>query len=96
MLRIVYMGTPDFAVLPLKYLVENNYEVVAVVTNLDKPIGRKQILTPPPVKSFALERNIPVFQYGKIRAEGHTESMPVCQTTLFLSYLQAHRTLSSK
>ncbi|MBO5068144.1 MAG: methionyl-tRNA formyltransferase [Clostridia bacterium] len=69
-MRIVYMGTPDFAVLPLKYLVENNYEVVAVVTNLDKPIGRKQILTPPPVKSFALERNIPVFQYGKIRAEG--------------------------
>ena len=64
------MGTPDFAVLPLKYLVENNYEVVAVVTNLDKPIGRKQILTPPPVKSFALERNIPVFQYGKIRMEG--------------------------
>ncbi len=64
------MGTPDFAVLPLKYLVENNYEVVAVVTNLDKPIGRKQILTPPPVKCFALERNIPVFQYGKIRAEG--------------------------
>lgn len=64
------MGTPDFAVLPLKYLVENNYEVVAVVTNLDKPIGRKQILTPPPVKSFALERNIPVFQYGKIRVEG--------------------------
>ena len=64
------MGTPDFAVLPLKYLVENNYEVVAVVTNLDKPIGRKQILTPPPVKSFALEQNIPVFQYGKIRVEG--------------------------
>ncbi len=64
------MGTPDFAVLPLKYLVENNYEVVAVVTNLDKPIGRKQILTPPPVKSFALECGIPVFQYGKIRAEG--------------------------
>ena len=56
------MGTPDFAVLPLKALVENNYEVVGVFTQPDKPVGRKAILTPPPVKMLALENNIPVFQ----------------------------------
>ena len=61
-MRIVYMGTPDFAVLPLKALIENNYEVVGVFTQPDKPVGRKAILTPPPVKVLALENNIPVFQ----------------------------------
>ncbi len=69
-MRIVYLGTPDFAVEPLKKLLENNYNVVAVVCNNDKPVGRKQILTAPPVKKFALENNIPVFQYDKIRVEG--------------------------
>ncbi len=69
-MKIVYLGTPDFAVEPLKLLLENNYNVVAVVTNKDKPTGRKQILTPPPVKQFAIENNIKVFQYDKIRVEG--------------------------
>ena len=65
-MRIIYLGTPDFAVEPLKKLIENGYNVVAVVTNKDKPVGRKQILTAPPVKQFALENNIKVFQYDKI------------------------------
>ena len=69
-MRIVYLGTPDFAVEPLKKLLENGYNVVAVVTNNDKPVGRKQILTAPPVKQFAINNNIPVFQYEKIRIEG--------------------------
>lgn len=69
-MRIVYLGTPDFAVEPLKLLIENGYNVVAVVTNRDKPVGRKQVLTAPPVKQFALENNISVFQYDKIRVEG--------------------------
>ncbi len=69
-MRIVYLGTPDFAVEPLKKLLENKYNVVAVVTNKDKPVGRKQILTAPPVKQFALENNIPVLQFDKIRVEG--------------------------
>lgn len=72
-MRIVYMGTPDFAVLPLKSLVENGYNVVAVVTNKDKPVGRKQVLTPPAVKVFATEYGIPVYQYDKIRIEGVDE-----------------------
>lgn len=70
-MRIVYLGTPDFAVLPLKYLIEcGKCEIVGVVTNVDKPVGRKQVLTPPPVKVLALSNNIPVFQYNKIRVEG--------------------------
>lgn len=69
-MRIVYLGTPDFAVLPLKKLIEFGYDVVGVVTNKDKPVGRKQILTPPPVKVLALELGLPVFQYDKIRIEG--------------------------
>ena len=69
-MRIVYLGTPDFAVNPLLKLLENNFNVVAVVTNRDKPVGRKQVLTPPPVKTVALQNNIPCFQYDKIRIEG--------------------------
>ncbi len=69
-MRIVYLGTPDFAVKPLERLIENGYQVVAVVTNRDKPVGRKKIITPPPVKVFAMQAGIPVFQYDKIRSEG--------------------------
>ena len=69
-MKIVYLGTPDFAVAPLKKLIESGYEIVAVITNKDKPVGRKQILTPPPVKVVAESFNIPVFQYDKIRVEG--------------------------
>lgn len=61
-MRIVYMGTPDFAVAPLKALVENGYDVVGVFTQPDKPVGRKAVLTPPAVKVTALEYDIPVFQ----------------------------------
>lgn len=68
-MKIVYAGTPDFALAPLKAILEAGYEVVAVVTQEDKPVGRKGIITPPPVKQFALEHNIPVFQPKKIRNE---------------------------
>ncbi len=70
-MKIVYLGTPDFAVLPLVKIIESKkHEVVAVVTNLDKPVGRKGIITPPPVKVTAQKYNIPVYQYEKIRVEG--------------------------
>ena len=59
-LRIVFMGTPEFAVESLKCLVKGGYNVVAVVTQPDKPVGRKQILTPPPVKQCAAQHNINV------------------------------------
>ncbi len=69
-MRIVYLGTPDFAVAPLKMLVNAGFNVVAVVTNSDKPVGRKRVLTAPPVKVVAQGFNIPVFQYEKIKTEG--------------------------
>jgi methionyl-tRNA formyltransferase len=70
-MRVVYLGTPEFSVKPLeKLLTINEIEIVGVVTNLDKPVGRKQVLTPPPVKQLALKNNLPVFQYAKIRLEG--------------------------
>ena len=61
-MRVVFMGTPDFAVPCLQALLDAGHEVCGVYTQPDKPVGRKQILTPPPVKTLALENNIPVYQ----------------------------------
>ncbi len=66
-MKIVYAGTPDFAVLPLRKIIEAGFEVVGVITQTDKPQGRKGILTPPPVKTLAQEKNIPVLQPLKIK-----------------------------
>lgn len=73
MTKIVFMGTPDFSVLSLKQLIMDGYEVVAVVTQPDRPVGRKKILTPPPVKVEALKHNIPVLQPEKIRNDEELE-----------------------
>lgn len=67
MLRIVFMGTPDFAVPSLLALVDAGYQVVGVVTQPDRPRGRKQVLTPPPVKVVAQEKGLPVFQPESIK-----------------------------
>lgn len=61
-LRIVYMGSPDFAVGPLKELLNKGYHVAAVVTVPDKPAGRGRKMTPSPVKKFALQKHLPVIQ----------------------------------
>ena len=61
-MRIIFMGTPDFAVPCLKALINSDNEVVGVFTQPDKPKGRGYELTPPPVKVCAVENNIPVFQ----------------------------------
>lgn len=71
-MKIVFAGTPDFALAPLQAIVEAGYNVVAVVTQTDKPQGRKGILTPPPVKAWAEKQGIPVFQPVKIRDEVET------------------------
>ena len=67
-MRIVFMGTPDFSVPVLEGLIEN-YNVVGVVSQPDKEVGRKRILTPTPTKEVALKHNIPVIQPVKIRKE---------------------------
>ncbi|MEN2464625.1 methionyl-tRNA formyltransferase [Ornithinibacillus sp. JPR2-1] len=69
MKRIVFMGTPDFSVPILRELVQSEYEVVLVVTQPDRPKGRKKVITPPPVKVEAEAHGIPVFQPEKIRHE---------------------------
>jgi len=61
------MGTPEFAVPSLKKLIEAGHEIRAVITQPDRPVGRKQIVTPPPVKLLALEHGLRVYQPGKIR-----------------------------
>lgn len=61
-MKIAFMGTPDFAVDCLKALAESEHEVVGVFCQPDKPVGRKQVLTPPDVKVEALKHNLAVFQ----------------------------------
>lgn len=66
-LNIVFMGTPDFAVPCLARILADGYAVPGVFTQPDKPVGRHQTLTPPPVKVLAQERGIPVYQPAKLR-----------------------------
>lgn len=66
MKKIVFMGTPDFSVPILEKLIDSNYEVVLVVTQPDRPVGRRRKLTPPPVKVVAEQNNIPIYQPEKI------------------------------
>lgn len=67
-LRIVFMGTPDFAVASLRALVESGYQVVAVVTQPDKPVGRHgSVLQAPAVKQYALSQGLPVLQPEKMK-----------------------------
>lgn len=68
-MKIVFMGTPDFAVPSLQALLDAGHEVCAVYTQPDKPQGRKQILTAPPVKELALQRGIPVYQPATLKNE---------------------------
>ncbi len=74
-MRVVFMGTPDFAVPSLKQLIESGHEVLAVYTQPDKPQGRKQVLTAPPVKTLALEHGIEVFQPSSLRDENEQERL---------------------
>ena len=68
-MKIVFAGTPEFAVKPLAEIVASGFSVVGVITQEDKPQGRKGILTPPPVKTKAIELGLPVLQPHKIRDE---------------------------
>jgi methionyl-tRNA formyltransferase len=69
-LRILFLGTPEFAARYLEFLLEKGYNVVAVISQADKPRGRGQKLLPTPVKEVALKHNIPVFQPKSLVKEG--------------------------
>ena len=73
-LRIVYMGTPDFAVEPLRALVEGGYNVVAVVTMPDKPAGRGQKMQRSAVGQFATEQGLPLLQPERLKSEEFVEA----------------------
>lgn len=75
MTRIVFMGTPDFAVPVLRQLLSGGYDVIAVVTQPDRPKGRKKVMTPPPVKVEAEKHEIPVFQPEKIKEKEEYEKI---------------------
>ena len=74
-LRIVYMGTPEFAVESLRRLVEGGYNVVGVITMPDKPAGRGHKLQFSPVKQYALEHNLPLLQPEKLKDETFLEAL---------------------
>lgn len=75
-LRIIFMGTPEFAVETLQALVKNNYNVVAVVTQPDKPVGRHgSVLQPSAVKQYALEHGLPVLQPEKMKDEAFVRQL---------------------
>ncbi len=71
--RIIFMGTPDFACPTLQKLIDLNENIVAVVTQPDRPKGRGQKLMPPPVKELAVKHNIPVHQPFKVRDPAFVE-----------------------
>lgn len=68
-MKVLFMGTPEFAKISLECLVKNKYNIAGVVTQPDKPAGRKMILTPPPVKEYAFSENIPVYQPQSLKGE---------------------------
>ncbi len=83
--KIVFMGTPDFSVPVLQRVIKEGYNVIAVVTQPDRPVGRKRILTPPPVKIEAVKQGIPVYQPEKIRNEAELEEILALKPDLIIT-----------
>lgn len=81
-LRIVYLGTPEFAVEGLRALVEGGYHVVAVVTMPDKPAGRGHQLQYSPVKQYALDHHLPILQPERLKDEAFIEELRGYQADL--------------
>ena len=83
-MKIIFWGTPDFAVPSLKILLENNHKILAVVTAPDKERGRGQKVTFTPVKEFAIQNNIPVLQPEKLKAEGFINNLKTYECDLYV------------
>lgn len=81
-LRIIFMGTPEFAIPSLKQLLDHNYHVEAVVTAQDKPSGRGRRLTPSPVKQFAVKNNLPVLQPSNLKSPAFIEELRAYKANL--------------
>jgi len=83
-LRIVFMGTPEFAVESLKQLTQSEHKVVAVVTVADKPAGRGQVIQCSAIKKFADENNIPVLQPAKLKDNAFLDELKTINADLFV------------
>jgi methionyl-tRNA formyltransferase len=75
MTKVIFMGTPDFSVKVLQTVINDGFDVIGVVTQPDRPVGRKRVLTPPPVKVEAEKHGIPVYQPEKIRQQEEYEKI---------------------
>ena len=76
-MKVIFFGTPEYAVPVLQALIDSHHEVVAVVSQPDKAKGRSNKIVPTPVKSLALQYHIPVFQYEKIRKDDVSEMLSI-------------------
>lgn len=85
MTKIVFMGTPDFSVPVLQRIIQDGYEVIGVVTQPDRPVGRKKVLTSPPVKVEAEKHGIPVFQPEKIKVKEEMEKIVALDADLIVT-----------
>lgn len=85
MTKIVFMGTPQFSVSVLQNLITNDYDIIAVVTQPDRPVGRKRVMTPPPVKVEAEKHGIPVYQPEKIREKEELEKVLALKPDLIVT-----------
>ncbi|TDL35087.1 methionyl-tRNA formyltransferase [Jeotgalibacillus sp. S-D1] len=85
MTKVIFMGTPAFSVPVLQQLLADGYEVIAVVTQPDRPVGRKRILTPPPVKAEALKHEIPVLQPEKLKGSDELEKIKSLQPEVIVT-----------
>ena len=83
-MKIVFMGTPAFAAYFLKSLLNTPHEIVAVVTQPDRPAGRGRVLTPPPVKEVALAAGLPVLQPENLKAAEFEQELRKFQADLFV------------
>ncbi|PIC84417.1 methionyl-tRNA formyltransferase [Sporosarcina sp. P1] len=75
MTKLIFMGTPEFSVGVLTMLYNEGYEILAVVTQPDRPVGRKRVLTPPPVKEEAMRLGLPVIQPEKLKGSVELEEI---------------------
>ena len=84
-MKIVYFGSPEFAVLPLEKLIESGHEIAAVITQPDRKKGREQKLCPTAVKEFALQKNLEVFQPEKVNEPEAVQKILSCKAELFVT-----------
>ncbi|ALS78239.1 methionyl-tRNA formyltransferase [Planococcus kocurii] len=85
MTKIVFMGTPAFSAPILRMLVEEGYDVISVVTQPDRPVGRKKIMTPTPVKEEALRLGLPVYQPEKLKNKDELQQVLDLQADLIVT-----------